>query len=571
MARSSLGGGPRTVDSRVFALLRAVGVLAGLAFVFVAVSYSGYLGFTELDGPEVEVAPSTFTVDETGRTVHYGRASLTRNGKIWEMHLEGSPVAIGDAHGRLGSRLFDEVDRDMADYVGGRYGSGVEQWTASMLLRWDYRAADSYLEKERRLELAALAAAIPEARSDRMSAYQRLFLYQCIHGLSQRLEDVVLEGSMFAASSKRPGSSERGNLVIGRSLSIDTDGKLDVDPVVMVVRPDGRYPYVSVGWAGMLGVVTGINARGIFVSVNAARTDDPLEEGAPLPLVLRDVLERADTLETAATMLQEAKLRTSAVVLVGDGVQRTSMVLELAARDREDRRTIRGEDDAIVWATNHMVKEAFEGDLQNDWIRRYTSSGYRYDRLEELLSEPGPIEPERAAAMLRDRRGLGGAVLGLGNRNALDNLSSTHTVVVDASAMVLWVSEGPSSLGRFQALDLRKLLGRDDAPSTPLGDIPPDPLLYAEAYRDYQEAIELVRHARGLLTDGYPGRALWSAKVALALGPDVGDLHRLLGDIERELGNDAEALGHYKRYLELTPGRRRDQVRVEGIIAELGS
>lgn len=571
MARSSLGGGPRTVDSRVFALLRAVGVLAGLAFVFVAVSYSGYIGFTELDGPEVEVEPSTFTVDETGRTVHYGRASLTRDGKIWEMHLEGSPVVIGDAHGRLGSRLFDEVDEDMLEYVAGRYGSGVEQWTASMLLRWDYRAADTYLAPERRLELAALAAAMPEASGDRMSAYQRLFLYQCMHGLAQRLEDVVLEGSMFAASSKRPGSSERGNLVIGRSLSIDTDRELEFDPVVMVVRPDGRYPYVSVGWAGMLGVVTGINARGIFVSVNAARTDDPLEEGAPLPLVLRDVLERADTLETAATMLQEAKLRTSAVVLVGDGVQRTSMVLELAARDREDRRTIRGEDDAIVWATNHMVKEAFEGDLQNDWIRRYTSSGYRYDRLEELLSEPGPIEPERAAAVLRDRRGLGGAVLGLGNRNALDNLASTHTVVVDASAMVLWVSEGPSGLGRFQAFDLRKLLGREDAPSTPLGDIPPDPLLYAEAYRDYQEAIKLVRHARGLLTEGFPGRALWSAKVALALGPDVGDLHRLLGDIERELGNDSEALTHYKRYLELTPGRRRDQVRVEGIIAELSS
>ena len=192
MARSSLGGGPRTVDSRVFALLLAVGVLAGLTFVFVAVSYRGYLGFTDIEGPEITVPPSTFTVDETGRTVHYGRSSLTRDGKIWEMHLEGAPVTIGDAHGRLGSRLFDELDRDMLDYIAKRYGSGVEQWTAAMLLRWDYRAADGYLSEERRLELAALAAAIPEAGSDRMSAYQRLFLYQCMHGLAQRLEDVVL-------------------------------------------------------------------------------------------------------------------------------------------------------------------------------------------------------------------------------------------------------------------------------------------------------------------------------------------------------------------------------------------
>ncbi|MEM6295501.1 MAG: C45 family autoproteolytic acyltransferase/hydrolase [Myxococcota bacterium] len=569
MARSSLGGGPRNADSRVFALLRAVGVLAGLAFVFVALSYSGYIGFTDLDGPEVSVAPSTFTVEETGRTVRYGRSGLTRNGQIWQMHLEGSPIEIGDAHGRLASRLFGELDASMQGFIENRYGSPVEQWTASMLLRWDYRAADEFLDEERREELAALAAAVPEAGGDRMSAYQRLFLYQCMHGLAQRLEDVVLEGSMFAASTKRPGSSERGNLVIGRTLSVDTDGELDVAPIVTVVRPDGRYPYVSVGWAGLVGVVTGVNARGIFVSVNAARADEPLDDGAPLPLVLRSVLERADTLEAAAAMLQEAKLRTSAVVLVGDGVQRKSMVLELAARGREDRRTGRGEDDAVVWATNHMLKEAFEGDLQNDWVRRYTSSGYRYDRLEELLTAGGPIDPQRAADVLRDRRGLGGSVLGLGNRNALENLAITHSVIVDATAMVLWVAEGPSALGRFQAFDLRAMLGRERGPAAPLDDLAPDPLLYSESYRDYQEAVSLVKHARALLTEGYPGRALWSAKVALALAPDVGDLHRLLGDIERELGHDADAVAHYTRYLELIPGRRRDQVRVEGIIAEL--
>ncbi len=569
MARSSLGGGPRTIDSRVFALLRAVGVLAGLAFVFVALSYSGYLNFTDLDGPEVTVEPSVFTVDETGRRVTYGRSSLTRNGRIWELHLEGEALEIGDAHGRLGSRLFGELDQDMQALVAERYGSVVEQWTAAMLLRWDYRGADKYLDEERRQELAALAAAIPEASSERMSSYQRLFLYQCLYGLSQRLEDVVLEGSMFAASSKRPGTTERGNLVIGRTLSIDTEGDLEVDPMVTVVRSDGRYPYVSVGWAGMVGVVTGINARGIFVAVNAARTDDPLEEGAPLPIVLRSVLEGADTLETAEDMLRDAKLRTSAIVLIGDGVQRKSVVMELAARDREDRRTSRGDDESVVWATNHMMREAFEGDLQNDWIRRYTSSGYRYDRLAELLDEPGPLDPARAVEVLRDRRGLGGTVLGLGNRNALENLATTHSVIIDATAMVMWVAEGPSALGRFQAFDLRELLGRDRGPSTPLDDLAPDPLLYSEEYRDYQEAVELVDHARALLSEGYPDRALWSAKVALALAPDVGDLHRLLGDIERELGHGSDAIAHYQRYLELIPGRRRDQVRVEGIIAEL--
>ena len=571
MARLSLGGGPRNVDSRVFALLRAVAALVGTACVLVALLYSGYINYTDIDAPDLEVEPAAFSVDETGRRLGYGRSSLTRQGKLWMLHLEGGPAEIGDARGRLSARLFQELDAQLKTLIGKRYGSVIEQWTASMLLRWDYRGAEKHLGDEVAVELGALAEAVPEAGTESAGSFHRLFLYQCLYSLAQRLEDVVLEGSMFAASSRRGSgaNAERGNLVIGRTLTIDLGREFEPDRLVSVVRPDGRYPYVSVGWPGLVGVVTGINARGVFVSVNAARTDDPLEEGAPLPIVLRSVLEEADTLERAVEMLREAELRTSGIVLVGDGVQRSAVILELASRDREDRRTVRGEGDFVVWATNHMLKEAFEADLQNDWIRRYTSSAYRHDRLDELLNDGQTIEPERAAEILRDRRGIGGIPLGLGNRNALDDLGTTHSVIVDATAMVMWVAEGPSTLGRYQAFDLARLLGREDEIPAPLQDLPPDPLLYSEEYRDYQEAVESIDYARSLLTGGFPERALWSAKVALALAPDLGDLHRLLGDIERELDHTDEALEHYRRYLELVPGRRRDQVRVEGIIAEL--
>lgn len=571
MARFGLGGGPRTVDSTVFALLRAVVALAGTAFILIALSYSGYLGYTDLDGPDLEVEPSAFSVDETGRELDYGRSSLSRDGRLWTMRLEGTPTQIGDAHGRLGSRLIGELDGQLQPRIDARYGSVVEQWTAAMLLRWDYRGADEFVDEPARQELAALAAAVPDIQTDRADSYHRLFMYQCFHGLAQRLEDVVLEGSMFAAAPRRSKEGEPGNLVIGRTLSVDLGRDFELDRVVSVYKPDGRYPFISVGWAGLTGVVTGINARGVFVAVNAARTDDPLEEGAPLPLVLRRVLEEADSLSRAVTILREADLRTSGVVLIGDGATRESVVLELAARKREDRRAVRGEDESIVWATDHMVKEAFESDLQNDWIKRYTSSGYRYDRLAELLREAPTIDPMRAAKILRDRRGLGGVPLGLGNRNALENLATTHSVVIDATAMVMWVAEGPSNLGRYQAFDLKQLLGREDGIAAPLDDLPADPLLHSEEYRDFEEAVASVEHARSLLSQGYPQRALWSAQVALALAPDIGDLYRLLGDIERELGHPEAAVEHYQRYLELVPGRRRDQVRVEGIIAELQS
>lgn len=567
MARFAPGGPPE--GRSLLSLLRAFLALILTLSVLTAILYTGYLTYTDLSPEEVRVPEAELEVDRSGRRVTYGRSSLTRERQLWLMTLEGSPEEIGDAHGQLASRLFTNLDEDVSERLGMRFGAWLEGWGATMVMRWDFRDADDALPPAARKELAALADAMPEAAGSRLGSYHRLFLHQNFVELSRRLDDVLLEGNMFAASQRPKGGGERGNLVVGRSFSVDLGPEIEPDRVVTFCYPDGKYPFVAVGWAGLIGVVTGVNARGIVVTLNPTRTDDPLETGAPLPLVLRQVLEEADTLEQALEILQAADLRTSGAVLVGDGRQRKAAIVELAPRDKDERKP-RGDDAAAIWATDHLIREPFERDAQNDRIRRYTSSGYRYERLGQLLAEQSPVDPTRAVAILRDRRGLGGEELGLGNRNALDNLHLTHSVVIDVTAMVMWVGEGPSALGRFRAIDLRHALTREGDRPAPLDDFPADRLLHSEEYGDYKEALAAIDHARALLAEGLPRKALADAKVALALAPDVGDLHRLLGDIERELGDLAQARAHYERYLELVPGRLRDQERVRGLLEELG-
>jgi len=558
----------------VFALLRVLAVVGGIFVVLLVALYSGYVGYTNLEPADVEVGAHELIVDETGRRVDYGRSWLARRGGLYVLHFEGSPEDIGDAHGQLAGRLFRDVDERVDAILDQRYRGYIESRAELMLLRWDYRNADASLDDGHRRELSALAAALPDDGDGELRPYHRLFLYQCFFDLSQRLQDVFVEGSMFAVTPRAAGSGiEAGNLIIGRTLGIDFGPDFEVDRTVSFYYPDGKYPFVSIGWAGLIGVVTGINARGIFVAANPARTDDPREEKAePLPLVLRRILEEADTLEQAVAILDEAQLRTAAVVLIGDGVQRKAVVVEATPRSGSgsDARLVRGDDEQVVWATDHMIREAFDSDPHNERIRRTTSSGYRYDRLAELLAAPGNFEPKHAVAVLRNRGGLDNVELGLGNRNALENLHTTHSMVVDATSMVLWVAEGPSTLGRYRAFDLRHLLGRQGSRPAPLADFSADRLLYSEEYRDYKEALEGIEYARELLGLDRPEEALAAARVSLALAPDIGELHRLLGDIERELEHPDQAKEHYRRYLELVPGRQRDQERVKGIIEELG-
>jgi tetratricopeptide (TPR) repeat protein len=574
MARISLSG---TTEGRgsggFFAALRVLVVMLLTVFVFFALLYSIYVGYTDIRAEDVELDEHALEADESGRKVSYGRSWMARRGRLWEMHLEGSAEEMGAAHGQLAGRLHRDIEDQLDTVLADRYRASVQSWAEKMLLRWDFRASDVGLRPHERRQLSAMSAALPKADDREFSTYHRLFLYQCFMDLAERLQDVVVNGTMFAVAP-RTGSSvaDTGNLVIGRSLTLDVGEEFDVDTIVSFNHPDGKYPYVSIGWAGMVGSVTGINARGIFVAGNPARTEEPREEKArPLPLVLREILEEADTLDQALTILREADLRTSAIVMIGDGVQREAIIVECTARAGHDEHClVRGDDEPVVWATDHMVREAFESDAENERMMRQSSSGYRYERLEELLGSTGSFDPPAAREVLRDRRGHDNIELGLGNRNAIENLRVSHSVVVDATAMVLWVAEGPSTLGRYRAFDLRHRLGRQGTRPAPLDDFSSDRLLHSEEYTDYREALANIEYARYLMQRGEMEEARSAAHVGLALAPDLGVLHRLLGDIERERGEPEVAKEHYRRYLDLVPGRLRDRDRVLGIIDELG-
>src|SRR5204863_7032552 len=100
-------------------------------------------------------------------------------------------------------------------------------------------------------------------------------------------------------------------------------------------------------------------------------------------------------------------------------------------------------------------------------------------RLDELLARLHPgATVDDAIAILRDKRGVGDAPLPTGDRRAIDALIATHGVVMDATARVIWVSEGPHLLGRFVRFDVARLLaqGYDPRAEHDVVATDPDPL-----------------------------------------------------------------------------------------------
>ena len=80
-------------------------------------------------------------------------------------------------------------------------------------------------------------------------------------------------------------------------------------------------------------------------------------------------------------------------------------------------------------------------------------------RLDEIVENLRPgATVQDVVGVLRDRRGVGGEALPLGDRKSIDALIATHGVVMDATARSIWVSEGPHLVGRFVRFDVGRLL-----------------------------------------------------------------------------------------------------------------
>lgn len=558
-------GGKRQQASRRW-LLR--GGLAALAVSFVLfLAYLVFLRMTRLDAPHVDAAvreAAEKPVTVQGPRAYVGDSWLGRERGIWEAHLNGEPYQLGWAQGRLGNRLFLETEDYMFGEMARYVPSKIALWLIRTGVRMQYRHVGDLLPPERAEEIAGMARGVDDLHGDFLPIYHRLVFYHALHDITQGLEHSPLLGcSAFAAGG--PASSN-GHLIIGRNFDFEGPEIFDREKAILFFKPRGKIPFASVAWLGMSGVITGLNAEGIFVSINAARSDDKGGEGMPVEILVREILEQAKSIDDVVALVKKTPVMVPDFYLVGDGKTGESAVLERTPRRLEVRRSNRA--DGTIVLTNHALAPTFAADAENDRLKRYMTSGARYKRLDELVKHwRGQIDPKKTLEILRDKKGPGGAELGLGNRNALDAIIATHSVVVDATALTIWVSNGPHLSGRYIGFDLkRELQGQSERPQP--ADLPDDPIAQSDEFHGYTLAMAELKSAERLRKPD-PDRALEEARRAEGLEEKLPEPHRFIGDLLRAAGDRDGARKEYQRFLELSPPYLKDIEEVKGILGSL--
>lgn len=124
--------------------------------------------------------------------------------------------------------------------------------------------------------------------------------------------------SFFAADGKATAS---GGLIQIRALDYTMDAGIQKYPALIVYKPSTGIPFVNVGWLGMSGLVTGMNADGIAMSEIGDDWDKATNnfDGRPLTYVMRDSIQFGKTLDQAVNLVKDHSRSLSILYCLSSG------------------------------------------------------------------------------------------------------------------------------------------------------------------------------------------------------------------------------------------------------------
>jgi isopenicillin-N N-acyltransferase like protein len=467
---------------------------------------------------------------------------VSREGKVWlgkswvehregllVVHLQGSPLEMGYAHGVL---LRDQMHTLENEFLQMIQGYVPRHWMMEALKDYvifrNRHLSESVLSNYR-MEIFGTTLGCPDIHPEEGPFYNRLLNYHAAHDVSyMMIDNPFISKAGCTAFAAWGGATEKGHLITGRNFDWEAAEVFSRDRVVVMFEPDGGIPFISLAWAGMAGVVSGMNRAGVSVTINGAPSSLPRETATPVAILARDVLEHAHNLSEALTILRGAKVFVSTIWMVGSRADGKFIVVEKTPDSTQEREP---EGDMIVCA-NHFQTPGLRDDPRNQKYMQEATSVSRQTRLTELMQRTnGLINVSRAVGILRDRNLPGGAFPGNGHRGTLNAFIATHAAIMDLTDGIFWAASPPNQLGKFVAFDVgdfsRELSARTVAPDLTLASGEYDRVkqaqkdllegLHALQRKDTRTALELARKAE-MLNPGFYQNAALQGRALLALG-----------------------------------------------------
>lgn len=367
---------------------------------------------------------------------------------LYEMYVEGSAFERGVAHGKLAKELVVDQEDYFYEQIYKMVPSKSYLHFLKYVIGWFNRNLDASVTDEYREEIYGVSLSASDAFDFVGSKYQRILNYHAAHDIGHALQNMALVGC--TSFGTWDGASEDSSFIIGRNFDFYVGDNFAKNKIVLFEKPDSGYKFMSVTWGGFVGVVSGMNEKGLTVTINAAKTGLPTGSATPVSLVAREILQYAANIDEAVAIAKRRTMFVAESFLVGSAVDNKAVIIEKTP----DTLDVYDPNTDHIFCANHFQSRGLTGSELNQQQMKESASPYRYQRLQELMGEGGKNSIQKTAAILRDRKGLNNADIGMGNEKAMNQLIAHHAIIFEPRKKKVWVSTAPWQLGAFEAYDL---------------------------------------------------------------------------------------------------------------------
>jgi predicted choloylglycine hydrolase len=436
-----------------------------------------------------EVSPGFYTLND-----NWFRKS---GSGLYELYVEGDAFERGVINGKLTKELVVRQEEHFTDQIKKMIPSEFTRQYLKYFIGWFNRNLDKNIKDEYREEIFGISESASEKFKWLGSNYQRLLNYHAAHDIGHALQSMALVGcTSFGTWDNRSADS---TMIIGRNFDFYVGDAFAEDKIVAFFNPKTGHKFMTVTWGGFIGAVSGMNEKGLSVTINAAKSDYPLGSATPVSLVTREILQYASNIKEAIQIARSRHMFVSESFLVASAEDHKAVIIEKTP----DMLDVYDPHKDYIICTNHFQSNGLAQSKKNVEQMNESASPYRYERLVELLDSNGKNTVQKTINILRDRKGLHGADIGMGNEKAINQLIAHHSIVFEPEKRLVWVSTSPWQLGKFVAYDLNKIFGlkgmkqdREIADSSLT--VAADSFLLTPAFRSF----ELFRNFKQRIADG---------------------------------------------------------------------
>ncbi|MBK8243007.1 MAG: peptidase C45 [Saprospiraceae bacterium] len=426
-----------------------LGIIVLLLSIFVYLYFITKINFPKVD-PQLISQLHRTNIDST--SFQLGNNWLRKsNTGLWEMYTEGKPYERGLINGILSKELIYSQEMAFHNQICKIVPSAFYRHFLKYFIGWFNRDLINCLTLEQKEEIYGISQSASSEFNYIGNPYQRLLNYHAAHDIGHALQNLALVGcSSFATWGT---ASLNNDLIIGRNFDFFVGEDFAKNKIIAFCNPDSGYKFMTITWGGMTGVLSGMNIKGITVTINAAKSTIPEGSATPISLLSREILQYASNINEAISIAKSRKTFVSESIMIGSAPDSTTIIIEKTP-DKMD--VVYPHTNKII-CTNHYQSSLLNNESSNIDQKQNSASLYRSDRINELLAKVEKNTVTQTAQILRNQLGLNEKNIGLGNEKAINQLICHHSIIFKPYEKLVWISTAPWQLGSYISYDLNKI------------------------------------------------------------------------------------------------------------------